>query len=118
MTGTEFSGLAMSASSCLHLNIIYSWPTFFSFLLMQVKHEWARALLAVKQLHVFVSMRARIALWKHGCIPLEEKKKEEALIDEEIDSVKSNKGRLVDAGDIIGALDRGDEVGLFCHFSL
>jgi len=33
MTGTEFSGLAMSASSCLYLNLIYSWisNSFFLF---------------------------------------------------------------------------------------
>jgi len=83
---------------------------------MQVKHDWAKALLGVKKFDVYVSMRARIALRKHGCIPLEDKNKEEALIDEEIDSVKSNKGRLVDTSDIICALDRGDEVCLFCRF--
>ena len=80
---------------------------------MKVKQEWAKALLGVKQFEVYVSMRARIALRKHGCIPLEDKKKEETLIEKEIDSVKANNGRPVDAGDIIGALERGDEVCLF-----
>ena len=84
---------------------------------MKVKHEWAKALLTVKQFDVYVSMRARIALRKHGCIPLEDKKREEALIDKEIDFVKANNGRPVGARDIIGALERGDEVCLFSFFS-
>ena len=83
---------------------------------MKVKREWAKALLGVKQFEVYVSMRARIALRKHGCIPLEDKKKEKTVIEKEIESVKANNGRPVDAGDIIRALERGDEVRLFFHF--
>lgn len=83
---------------------------------MKVKSEWAKALLVVKQFDIYVSMRARIALRKHGCIPLKDKNKEDALISKEMDAIKAKNGRSVDPGDIISALERGDEVCLFSFF--
>lgn len=84
---------------------------------MKVQREWAKSLLAVKQFTVYVSMRARIALRKAGCIPLEDKSKEDALIDEEIDAVRVNKGRPVSVDDVVNALGRGDGGPSFFLFS-
>jgi hypothetical protein len=83
---------------------------------VKVQREWAKSLLAVKQFTVYVSMRARIALRKAGCIPLEDKSKEDALIDEEIDAVRVNKGIPVSVDDVVNALGRGDEVRRFSFF--
>ena len=67
----------------------------------------------MKKFDVYVSMRARIALRKDLSIPLEDKNEEKALIDEEIRAIRMNKGRPVGVNDLVGALERGDEVCLF-----
>ena len=116
MTAQEFSSLAISVSSFFFFRS-FSLGSL-TLLFLKVKSEWAKALLVVKQFDVYVSMRARIALRKHGCIPLEDNKKEGALINKEMDAIKANKGRPVDAADIISALERGDEVRLFFFFAM
>ena len=113
MSGKEFGDLATSVSSCSFFASLLTGSLKISPLFTKVKREWAKALLAVKQFDVYVSMRARIALRKDLSIPLKDKNKEEALIDEEIRAVKMNKGRPVDVNDVVDALEDGDEVRLF-----
>ena len=82
----------------------------------QVKKEWAKILLRMKQYDVYVSMRARIALRKAGLLPVDDANEAEKLVKAEMDKVKANKGTVVTEKDIITALNRGDEVS--CATSL
>ncbi|KIM36909.1 hypothetical protein M413DRAFT_282123 [Hebeloma cylindrosporum] len=84
-------------------------PMEFRSLAPSIKSGCAKELLLVEKYDRYVSMRARIALRKHGCIPLADKSKADVLFDEEVDAIKANNGRPLDAGDIISALERGDE---------
>jgi hypothetical protein len=70
-------------------------------------------LLRMKKFDVYVSMRARIALRKVGVLPVADAHEAEILVKAEMDKIRASKGTEVTEDEIMGALNRGDEVSFF-----
>lgn len=64
-----------------------------------------------------MSMRARIVLRAAGSIPIDNKEREEALVNEEVEKIRRGKGKKVTTRQILEAFSNGDEVGDI-HFFL
>lgn len=77
---------------------------------LKVKSRWGDLLISQRNFECYVSMRSRIALRKAGQLPSGCDARDAALIAEEQDNVKFNRGLPVDCDDIIEAFSRGDEV--------
>ncbi|KAF5322664.1 hypothetical protein D9619_002219 [Psilocybe cf. subviscida] len=74
-----------------------------------VQDHWAE-LITTQQVQVcYMSMRARIVLRAAGSIPIDNKEREEALVNEEVEKIRRGKGKKVTTRQILEAFSNGDE---------